>query len=164
VDHARGVMAALTDDRDNLFIVISTRALNPKARIVSKVIEIENEPKMLRAGADQTVSPHRMGGMRMVSELLRPKVTVFLDNMLRVTRGLRFEEVELPQISRYAGKTLREVPIRAETRLLVVALHEPDDSYVYNPDPDYQLHAGTRLIVMGETDGVARLRELVGRT
>ncbi len=61
VERAHGVMAALTADRDNLFIVLSVRALNPKARIVSKVVELENEPKIVRAGADQTVSPHRMG-------------------------------------------------------------------------------------------------------
>ena len=163
VERAHGVMAALTDDRNNLFIVLSARALNPKARIVSKVIELENEPKMLRAGADQTVSPHQMGGLRMVSELVRPKVTMFLDQMLRVTKNLRFEEVELPSGSRYEGKTLREMPIRAETNLLVVALHEVNDSYVYNPAPDHPLRAGTQLIVMGEIDGVAKLKELIAR-
>lgn len=163
VDHAQGVMASLSDDRDNLFIVMSSRALNPKARIVSKFIEVENEPKIRRAGADQTISPHQMGGLRMVSELVRPKVTTFLDNMLRVTKNLSFEEVELPEGSRYVGKTLREIPIRAETRLLVVALHEATDEYVYNPSPDHALLAGTQLIVMGETEGVEKLRELVGR-
>jgi voltage-gated potassium channel len=163
VTEAHGVMAALTEDRDNLFIVMSARALNPKARIVSKVIEVENESKIRRAGADQTISLHRMGGQRMVSELVRPKVTSFLDNMLRVTNDLRFEEVELPEGSRYVGKTLREIPIRQETRLLVVALHEPGDVYVYNPLPDHALLAGCQLIVMGELDGVEKLRQLVGR-
>jgi voltage-gated potassium channel len=163
VDQAQGVMAALTEDPDNLFIVMSARALNPKARIVSKVIEIENEPKIRRAGADQTISLHRMGGQRMVSELVRPKVTSFLDNMLRVTKNLRFEEVELPGHCRYVNKTLREIPIRQETQLLVVALHTPDEGYVYNPSPDHALPAGTQLIVMGELDGVEKLRELVSR-
>jgi len=163
VERAHGVMAALTDDRDNLFIVLSVRALNPKARIVSKVVELENEGKIVRAGADQTVSPHRMGGLRMVSELVRPKVTEFLDRMLRVTKNLRFEEVEVPNHSRYASKSLRDVPIRQETRLLVVALHEPGGEYIYNPSPDYLLHVGTQLIVMGDPEGVEKLRDLMGR-
>ena len=90
VGRANGVVAALTDDRDNLFVVLSARVHNPKARIVAKVIDGENESKMLRAGADQTVSPHRIGGLRMASELVRPKVTEFLDRMLRVRQNLRF--------------------------------------------------------------------------
>jgi voltage-gated potassium channel len=161
VERAYGIMAALTDDRDNLFIVISTRSLNPQARIVAKVIGVENESKMRRAGADQTVSPHRIGGFRMVSELVRPKATEFLDRMLRVTKDLRFEEVELPSGSIYEGKTLREVPIRKHTRLLVVALHEAGDSYIYNPPPDHPLLAGTQLIVMGEPDSVQKLSEML---
>ncbi len=163
IKRASGVMAALTDDRDNLFIVLSSRALNPKTRIVSKVIDLENDSKILRAGADQTVSPHRMGGLRMVSELVRPKATAFLDRMLTVTKNLRFEEVEIPQGCRYAGKTLREMPIRSETSLLVVALHERGDVYVYNPSPDHPLHVGTQLIVMGDVEGVDKLRKLVER-
>ncbi|HET9953096.1 MAG TPA: TrkA family potassium uptake protein [Polyangiaceae bacterium] len=157
---AAGVMAALTDDRDNLFIVLSSRALNPNARIVSKVVEIENDSKILRAGADRTVSPHRMGGMRMVNELVRPRVVSFLDQMLRDDKNLRFEEVELSATSRYVGKTLREIPIRKETQLLVVALHV-DSKYVYNPAPDHALTAGTRLIVMGDLPNVEKLRRLL---
>lgn len=161
VDHAAGVVAALADDRDNLFITVSARALNPSARIVSKAVETENERKLLRAGADTTVSPNRIGGERLVSELVRPKVTAFLDNMLRVTQNLRFEELEVPKDSKWVGSTLRKMPIRDRTNLLVVALHEPDGKYIYNPVPDQRVQAGTQLIVFGELDSVEKLRALL---
>jgi voltage-gated potassium channel len=161
VRRAAGVVAALSDDRDNLFVTLSTRSLNPAARIVSKAVELENEPKILRAGADSIVSLNRMGGMRLVSELVRPKVTAFLDNMLTVTKNLRFEEVEIPAGSPWVGRTLRNVPIRDRTNLLVVALHMADNSYVYNPSPDHALSSGTQLIVMGESEGVEKLKKLI---
>ncbi len=161
VERARGVVSALAEDRDNLFVTLSARSLNPKARIVSKAVEIENEPKIVKAGADSTVSPNRIGGIRLVSELVRPKVTQFLDQMLRVTKHLRFEEVPIPEGSSFAGKSLREVPIRDKTNLLVVALHEPQGGYVYNPSPDHKLEVGTQLIVMGEVPSVDKLREMV---
>jgi voltage-gated potassium channel len=161
VQRAAGVVAALSDDRDNLFVTLSARTLNPKARIVSKNVELENEPKILRAGADAIVSLNRMGGMRLVSELVRPKVTAFLDNMLTVAKNLRFEEVEIPKESPWVGRTLRNVPIRDRTNLLVVALHLADNSYVYNPSPDHALAAGTQLIVMGESDSVEKLKKLI---
>lgn len=160
--HASGIVAALSDDKDNLFVTLSTRTLNPKVRIVSKAVEIENEPKLRRAGANTCVSPNRIGGHRLVSELVRPKVTRFLDNMLRVTENLWFEEVEVPEGSRWVGQTLRDLPIRDRTNLLVVALHQVDGSYVYNPSPDLPLTAGVQLIVMGELDGVEKLRAMVG--
>ena len=161
IDRAAGVIAALSDDRDNLFVTLSVRTLNPKARIVSKAVEIENESKLVRAGADATVSPNRVGAHRLASELVRPNVTAFLDNMLRVTKNLRFEEVEVPAGSDWAGQNLRNIPIRDRTNLLVVALHEPDGKYVYNPSPDQIVQAGTELIVIGEEDAVQKLRELI---
>ena len=161
VQRAHGVVAALSEDRDNLFVTLSARSINPRARIVSKAVEVENEPKILKAGADTTVSPNRIGGMRLVSELVRPKVTAFLDQMLRVTKNLRFEEVAVQKGSTFVGKTLRELPIRENTNLLVVALHEPEGGYIYNPSPDHQINVGTQLIVMGEIAGVEKLRDMV---
>jgi len=162
IKRAAGLVSALSDDRDNLFVTVSARSLNPEARIVSKVLEAENEGKILRAGADSTVSPNRIGGLRLASELVRPKVTQFLDQMMRLTeRNLRFDEIEVPQNSVYTHKTLAQVPIRQKTNLLVVALHEPSGEFIYNPSPDQALEPGIRLIVIGEPDDVQKLRKLL---
>ena len=96
VKRARGLIAALHEDKDNLFATISARALNPSVRIVAKAIEMSADRKLRRAGADQVVSPNRIGGMRMVSELVRPQVVRFLDEMMRVRESehaLRLEEL-----------------------------------------------------------------------
>jgi len=98
----------------------------------------------------------------MASELIRPRVTEFLDQMLRLTgRELRFEEVVVPANSPWRDKSLREVPIRTETQLLVVALHEPEGNYVYNPASEHRLRAGASLIVIGEHEGIAKLSRLM---
>lgn len=160
---AKGVVAALTHDKDNLFVTLSARSLNPAARIVAKVIEDEVAPKMLRAGATSIVSPTMIGGRRMASELIRPEVTEFLDQMLRdKDKNLRLEEVMIPDGSTFDGKALKDTPIRRETRLLVVAVRQPDRSFLYNPEPDFVIEAGMTLVVMGESDQVVMLRKIVG--
>lgn len=158
---ADGLVTALPEDRDNLFVTLSARALNPKMRIVAKVVEADNEPKLLRAGADRTVSPQHIGGLRLASELVRPKVMRFLDEMLHLSETVRFEEVTIEADSTFVGRSLRQLPIREQTRLLVVALHLPDDTYRYNPGPDEELLAGTRLIVLGEPSGTEKLKALI---
>jgi len=165
VDRAAGVVAALTHDKDNLFVTLSARSLNAHARIVSKVTEDESGPKMLKAGATATVSPTQIGGRRMASELIRPEVNEFLDQMLRdKDKSLRLEEVVIPKSSRYAGHALRDAPIRRETNLLVIAVRQPTREFVYNPDPDFVLDVGMTLVVMGAADGVKKLRALVEST
>jgi len=161
ITRAMGVVAALTEDKDNLYVTLSARSLNATARIVAKVIASDAAPKMMRAGANATVSPNMMGGRRLASELVRPTVTEFLDQMLRDKEEvLRLEEVTIPEGSWFVGKSLREVPIRAETKLLVVALRV-DKKFIYNPEPSAELEVGSVLVVLGATANVARLRELV---
>ncbi len=162
VQRARGVVAALTQDKDNLYVTLSARSLNPAARIVSKVVEDEAAPKILKAGASSTVNPTMIGARRLASELIRPEVNEFLDQMLRdKDKTLRLEEVTIGQGSRLVGLCLKDAPIRKETRALVVAIRATDHAFVYNPDPDYVIAQGTTLIVLGEAESILKLRQLV---
>lgn len=116
---------------------------------------------MLKAGATAVVSPTQIGGRRIASELLRPNVNEFFDQMFRDTRKLRLEEVAIPSGSTYDGQALRDTPIRKETSLLVIAVKTNDGAFVYNPDPHLVLTGGSTLIVMGEVASVVKLRKLV---
>ena len=159
IERARGVIAALHDDRDNVFVTITARALNARARIVAKAVEASADKKLRRAGADAIVSPNRIGGMRLVSELIRPHVVEFLDTMLRESRrSLRIEEVPVPKGSRLDGRSLREADLRRIADVLVIAVRRADGDYEHNPSPETPLQAGMSLIVLGECPQVNRLR------
>jgi voltage-gated potassium channel len=163
IRRARGLVAALTDDKANLFIVVTARELNPNLKIVAKGVDMAASEKLKRAGADSVVNPAFIGGVRMVSEMIRPQVVEFLDMMLRdKDKNLRLEEVTIPERSSFIGTSLKDTPIRRETRLLVIAVRLVDREFVYNPDPDFVIAAGTTLIVMGETESVVKLRSMVG--
>ncbi len=163
VQRARGVIAALTLDKDNLYVTLSARSLNPAARIVSKVVEDDAAAKIIRAGASSIVNPTMIGARRLAGELIRPEVHEFLDQMVRdKDKNLRLEEVAVPRGSAFVGKALKDVPIRRETRALVVAVRGSDRAFTYNPDPDYVIGEGTTLVVLAETESIVKLRTLVG--
>jgi voltage-gated potassium channel len=162
IQRARGVVAALTHDKDNLYVTLSARSLNADARIVSKVVEDEAAPKILKAGATSTVNPTMIGARRLASELIRPMVNEFLDQMLRdKDKTLRLEEVTVGPGSSLVGLALKDTPIRRDTRALVVAVRATDKTFLYNPDPDYLIAEGTTLIVLGEAPSIQKLREIV---
>lgn len=163
MESASGLVTALSDDRDNVFVTISARSLNPRARIVAKSISLSTEAKLTRAGANATVSPHRIGGLRLVTELIRPHTAEFLDKMMRGTGEdqLRFDDVEVRSGARFAGRTLREAPIREEANVLVVAVRNPDGHFLYNPGSNTRLDAGSYVVVLGPRTGVQRVREML---
>ena len=170
IRRARGIVAALTDDKDNLFIVVSARQLNPSLRIIAKGVDVQAGEKLKRAGADSVVNPAFIGGVRMVSEMIRPQVVEFLDLMLRdKDKNLRIEEVVVPRGSPLVGKPIFQAQIRQHTNLLVVAVREPPVSptqpgnFVYNPSAETLIAENMALIVLGETESVHKLRSSIAR-
>jgi len=164
IERARGVISCLHTDKDNLFVTVSARALTlerQKAtplRIVTKAVDSSAIRKMQRAGASAIVSPNQIGGLRLVSEMIRPRAIEFLDRLLRADRRLRIEDVTIPHGSNLDGRTLADAAIR-QTGALVIAVRQTDGTFVYNPKGSLQLRAGASLIVIAHTEDVKRLSE-----
>jgi voltage-gated potassium channel len=157
---ARGVVAALSGDKDNLYVVVSARQQNPGARIIARCAELSHVEKIKRAGADGVVSPNFIGGKRMASEMTRPVVVRFLDEMLRDARAMRIEEIAIAAGSEFDGKTLKEVAIRGRFGMSVLAVRATaTEAWIYNPDADTALAAGMVLVVLGSASQVKELRE-----
>ncbi len=159
IERAKGVISALNDDKANLFVTISARALNPDARIVAKSIESSTEAKLRRAGADAVVAPNYIGGVRLFGEMVSPKTVDFLDRIVRYGSGISvgIEAIDIPEGSPLAGKRLAETDIR-KAGALVVAVHRADGDYVYNPGSEHLLQEGDSLIVLAESQDVINLR------
>jgi voltage-gated potassium channel len=163
VERASGLISALTDDKNNLFITLSAHVLNPELRIVSKGVDDHVRKKMLIAGATSVVSPSAIGGLRMVSELLRPATTGFLDTMLRQRTNFRFDELVVGQASGLAGKTLAQADLRQMADVLVVAARHPgQENFIYNPKADFLLEPDCQIVVLGQVSEVDKLRPLFG--
>jgi voltage-gated potassium channel len=163
---ARGVVAALSSDKDNLYLTVRARQSNPNTRIVARCAELSHVEKIRRSGADAVVSPNFIGGMRLVSELLRPAVVRFLDDMLRDRRAAyRIEEIKLGNRVEALGRTLREAKVRERFGMTVLAIRGRDDqSWTYNPDANEALGPGMTLVVLGSAEQVLALRTETGAT
>ena len=161
IKRAAGVLCSLQHDRDNLVLAMTCRMNNQKVRIVAKCQDVKLSQRIKNAGADAVVSPEFIGGMRLVSELVRPTAVSFLDRMLRDReKGVRVEEVRVDTGSTLDGGRLADHAI-ADSDVLVMALQEPGaTAFVYGPPSDSVLKPGSILVVLGNTEQVAKLREL----
>ena len=157
---ARGLVAALSSDKDNLYLTVSARQINPTARIVARCAELSHVDKIKRAGADAVVSPNFIGGMRLVSELMRPAVVAFLDDMLRDRRAAyRIAEVHLGNKTNELGTTLRDARVRERFGMTVLAMRAGEQGeWTYNPEAGEKLSAGMTLVVLGSAEQVSALQ------
>ncbi len=161
---ARGLAVALPTDKDNLFVTITARQMNPGLTIIAKGVDQTVEKKMVAAGADKVVRPAFIGGMRMASELIRPIAVTFMDKMLRdPVQATRIEEIVINEKCALAGQTISSSAFRQKTGLQVVAIRRPGETlFDYHPKADEPLSPTTVLVVIGRTDDVVKAREMAG--
>jgi len=162
---AKGVLLSLPTDEANVFVTITARSLNPAVRIIVKGLDPKSHDKMRKAGADSVVSPSFIGGMRMVSDMVRPAVVTFLDKMLYdKDRTLRVEEATVAAGSPAAGRTIGEAGIGEKTGALVVAIRRAGTArYEFNPPAGARLEGGDTLIFIGSPAMATEIGKLVGR-
>ena len=65
VKDARCLVAATGDDSNNVYISLTARGLNPDLHIVARASRPDAAEKLRRAGADEVVLPHEIGGRQM---------------------------------------------------------------------------------------------------
>ncbi len=142
--------------------MITARSLAPKIRIVAKALDVQSHKKIVKAGADSVISPTFIGGMRMVSEMIRPAATTFLDQMLREReRILRVDEIVIPAGSPLAGRTVAELKLEERTGALLVALRRAGQpGFVFNPGQATAVGEGDALVFIGSPDMARELEEL----
>ena len=160
VEHAKTLLVCTGDTRDNLFIVLSARGLNPNLRIIARS-DAESKTKMRRAGADRIVSPYQTGGKYMANIAMRPHVADFLD-VVTLDNGLELwlEELTIEPGSSLVGKTVGEADIRRRTGVTLAAVLRHQTQQMLTPEAATHLEEGDKLIVLGSRTQLAAMEAL----
>jgi voltage-gated potassium channel len=163
VRRARGLVAAVDSDADNVFVVLSARKLNPKLHIVARAGSDESAAKLEIAGADRTLSPYAVGGRRLASLATQPLVVDFLDIVTRGEEGIEFrlEEFRVPEDSFIADQTIGELRIGERTGAMILAVRSDEGGFDTIPSAVDRLRAGDTLIVLGTREQITRLGALM---
>jgi voltage-gated potassium channel len=161
VSVAKGLIATLSHDSDNVFVSLTARGFNPNLQIISRAAHDTSVAKLYRAGANKVISSSEIGGRRIASALLRPHVLNFLDVIINDREmELRLEDIDIAAKSVFAGKSIGELQIRRNAGTLVVGYSSQGGAMQVNPHTATVLHAGDIIIVLGNNQQVEQLRDL----
>jgi voltage-gated potassium channel len=158
IARARGFIAAVSTDAENVYAVLSARLLKPDLFIVGRAESEDSRIKLKRAGADRVISPYHLGGLQLAQTALRPAVVDFVqlatssDNM-----DLNLEQVHIGEGSSLAGRSLIDASLRQRFGVVVVGIRRADGRMDFNPEPETSMRAGDDLVVLGRAGS---LREL----
>lgn len=148
VGRAEALVASLPKDADNLFLTINARSMSRDLHIIARVQDPGNSRKLVKAGANQVVSPFSTGAARIVQLLTRP-ATVDLIELVPGKENLSLEvcEIAVDEESRLAHKTLAEARVRQTLGCMVFALKRGSET-VFDPDPQMRIQPGDVLLAI----------------
>ena len=162
ISKAKGLLATLDSEVDNIVTVLTARNMNKEIYIIANSITKSGGDKLMKVGANKTLSATEISGKRMASLMIKPNIISFLDVVTRVGDvELDLEEVVIKRGSYLENKNLLEAQIPNKTGLTILAIKEySNEKMLFNPPVDYTFSIGDVLIVLGREDQVDKLRNL----
>jgi voltage-gated potassium channel len=148
IERARGVIACVDSDAENIFITLTARGLRPDVLIIARASAEDSETKLRRAGADRVISPYKTSGAEMARVALHPQV----GGAVQVA-DYRMEEIEVSAPCEGIGKTVEQV--RGDS--VIVALRRTDGRLEPQPAPQAVIDEGDMVVAIGTPASLERL-------
>jgi voltage-gated potassium channel len=161
IHKARGLVAAVTSDASNLYVVLTSRTLNQNLFIVARGSSDDATSKLLRAGADRVISPYSLGGRLIAQTLVRPNVVDFLDVVLYDdSLKLFLEDLTVGQGCSLDRVSVGKARIRETTGANVLGIRRRGQVIV-SPPASTELQSGDILVALGTREQLAALADRV---
>jgi voltage-gated potassium channel len=162
IHRARGLIAAVGTDAENVFTVLTARVMRPDLFIVARIESDDAEHKLRRAGADRVISPYQIGAAHMVQTALRPAVVDFVHFATSSEHlDLSMEQVRVRPGSLLDGRSLIEAGIRQKFGVIIVGIKRNSGAMEFNPAGEAVMEVGDELVVLGPPGSVKALEETV---
>jgi voltage-gated potassium channel len=168
IETAKGLVAAISSDAENVYVALSAKVLNPQLVIAARASDEQAEEKLRRAGATTVFTPYSFIGHRLAQSLLRPHVASFLDVASAFRQSsdldLEIEQLQINPSSLLVSNTLEQLRLGNKYGVIVLAVQHQNGKMQFNPAADLRIEAGDVLIAMGERPKLKRLEQEMGRS
>ncbi len=160
INRAKGLVAALATDTDNVFLVLTARQLAPDLTIIARASQEAVKGKLQAAGADSVESPYEMGAVSMAQHIIRPTVTNFLDLAFAHKRkDIQMEEIPVKAASKLVSVPLKDSGIRQNYNLIIIAIKKPNGDMLFNPSFEAAIMPDDTVIAVGEQENLQKLEK-----
>jgi voltage-gated potassium channel len=144
---ARGLVACLPRDADNVMVTLTARGLKPDMVITTRCEKAETQAKLRRAGADRVICPAVLGAERASHQLLNPEVEDMLE-LDGLWPDLELSRVSLTRFPGFTACTLAELQSKIG-QTIIIALIRSDGTRLLHPQPQSQIEPDDQVVIIG---------------
>ena len=154
---------AMSKTANNLFLVLTLRALFPYANIIAISNSLENTRKLKYAGANSVIDLYEATSRRVINILTKPAVTRAIDEIIYKQNNLKMAEVIIPPTSFLVGMYVKDIAFKSMGVVLVAIIDKESEHELVFTDQrlSQQLEAGETLVVVSKIDDLKIFNDLV---
>lgn len=151
---ARGLVIAVGDDADAIFIVISARAIRPDMPIIVRASTQQAAEKMRKLGVTHAVIPSRVGGFYLAAHITQPGLATLLDQSIdHEQAAISFGEVIIKEGGSLIGVAVSDLHEHVKG-CLIVAVVTADGNVTTGMDASHNLSVDDRLVIAGPQEKI----------
>ncbi len=153
---ARWVVGTTRIRELNLLMLQKLARCGYAGRVALTAANQEEAVAFERAGADIVFRPYADAAEQAVDDLSDAM------DMLpeQVDWPVSFREVRIPATAAAAGRAVRDILMRAETGVSILAVSRAGRAH-YDPGPDFQVFPGDRLVIVGTNEQLQRAEDIL---
>ncbi|MBX7095644.1 MAG: potassium channel protein [Flavobacteriales bacterium] len=159
ISKAKSLVACTPSDSDNLFIVVSAKALNSKIELISRASDPGAMKKIKNAGASHVIMPDTVGGQHMANLVVQPDLTEFVEKISVLSNdAINLREINFDALPNdYRNKSIGELNAMEVTGCMIIGYKNAKGDFIVNPDKSIKVESGSKLFVLGSDDQIRRL-------
>lgn len=147
IQAAKGIIVATASSSTTVFVVLSSRVLNPNIFIVARADEENVITKLKKAGANQIVNPYAIGGARLANIITNPNAVKFFDESFGSDKDFNIDSITLPPKCPWNGKNIVELDIRKRSGATILAIVRDGKSLTI--DTDFKFEESDQIVAFG---------------
>lgn len=148
------IVATGTDVGVSALVTLNLKELELK-KIICKAQSHTHRKVLEKIGADKVIFPEHESGVKLAQALSSSSILNFVE--LSEDYGI----VELQPPKNWQYKTIREIQIRNQHHVNVIAVRQPKTHAInIAPGADYVMAPGDVLVTLGRNEDIDRLRDL----
>jgi len=155
----------LEKDSENVFLILSARALDKNLKIISVVNQPESAEKLLAAGATKIIDPFEICSNKAYQLLTKPSITWVLDEVVFGRADLHMAEIIIPQNSLLDQSCTSGLHLNEKYNLFLIGVVDKelgDKLYFSLGEQDHKLDAGDILVVLGANRDIRKFKLEIG--
>ncbi len=165
-DNIAHVLCMTSDDIQNAFIAVNVKSLNQNIVVTARCSDSDVAKKLAFVKVDHIIMPEDIAGKMGVVYAGEPAAFEVLLSIIEHKHKTQIDEIHITAESYFDGKSIKEIDFNS-LRLIflgvVKANKEMGDfgSFIFNPQKEYILHGGDKLVCIGYQTAIANVKRMV---